>query len=124
MKTQVGKFKFTVPSDAVTPDGQPHPEAGKKLEKPYEYSQVETDDEANAILAKKEMTLQDIVNERLKENAKSSAYQSTLLLYKPSKVSEDDIVERMVRDYIRLGASEELARAQVKAVLAASKSEG
>jgi hypothetical protein len=45
------------------------------------------------------------------------------LPYRPSEVSQDDIVERMVRDYIRIGVSEETARKQVAALLQASKSE-
>jgi len=119
--TKGAKFTFTVPKDAVTPDGQPHPEAGKEIEKTFEYSVCETEDEARSVLEKKEMTLVGIVNDKLKANARANAYQAATLVYKPSKVSEDDIVERMVRDYIRLGAPEEMARAQVKAILQATR---
>jgi hypothetical protein len=55
----------------------------------------------------------------LKANARSNAYQAALLPYRPSEVTPDEIKERMVRDYIRLGVPEDAARKQVDSLLAA-----
>lgn len=112
MKSLVGKFSFKVPEG--------HADAGKKVEKSFDYSEVETPEEANTVLAEKKWKLEDLVNDTLKANARSNAYQSALLPYRPSEVSQEDIVERMVRDYIRLGIPEDTARKQVTAMLAAT----
>lgn len=110
MQKKVSKFTFAVP------DG--HPQAGEKIEKPFEYPHCDTPDEAQAVVTEKKWNLTDIVNDILKANARSNAYQAALLPYRPSEVSEEDIQERMVRDYIRLGISEDTARKQVAAILA------
>lgn len=116
METKVGKFTFAIP------DG--HPQAGEKVEKTFEYRQCNTDEEANAILTEKKWNLVSLVNDNLKANARSNAYQAALLPYRPSEVSPDEIRERMVRDYIRLGVPEETARTQVAALLAATAQNG
>jgi hypothetical protein len=110
MVTKVGKFTFAIPEG--------HAEEGKKVEKPFEYPQVENESEAATVMESKKWKLLGMVNEALRRNARSNAYQNALLPYKPSEVPEENIVERMVRDYIRLGASEEKARAAVAKVLA------
>jgi hypothetical protein len=112
MQTKVGKFTFAVPEG--------HPEAGKKIEKSFDYQQVENDTEANTVIVEKKWSIAGMVNDNLKANARSNAYQAALLPYRPSEVSAEDIKERMVRDYIRLGVAEEVARKQVDALLAAS----
>lgn len=115
MKTLVGKFSFKVPEDSPVVE-----ERGKKVEKAFEYKETENDAEAQAVMAEKKWSLKDMVDEALKSNARSNAYQSALLPHKPSEVSQDDIKERMIRDYIRLGIAENIARAQVEAMLAAA----
>jgi hypothetical protein len=115
MKTQVGKFSFSVPEG--------HPQAGEKIEKAFEYSVCETESEASEVIADKKWNIVSMVNDTLKANARSNAYQAALLPYRPSEVSPEDIKERMVRDYIRLGIPEETARAQVDALLKASASQ-
>ena len=112
MKELVGKFTFAVPEG--------HAEAGKKIEKSFDFKQCETTDEASAVIAEKKWNVVDMVNDNLKQNARSNAYQAALLPYRPSEVSAEDIRERMIRDYIRLGVSEEIARKQVEALLAAT----
>lgn len=112
MKTQVGKFSFSVPEG--------HPQAGEKIEKAFEFSQCETEQEAQQVITDKKWNIVSMVNDTLKANARSNAYQAALLPYRPSEVSPEDIKERMVRDYIRLGIPEETARAQVDALLKAS----
>ena len=112
MKTLVGKFTFAIPEG--------HPQAGEKIEKAFDYSQVENETEAASVIAEKKWNVVNMVNDVLKANARSNAYQAALLPYRPSEVSPEDIKERMIRDYIRLGIPEDTARKQVEALLAAS----
>lgn len=109
MKTLVGKFSFKVPEG--------HTEAGKKIEKAFDYTECENEHEAQHVINEKKWSITDLVNEALKANARSNAYQSALLPYRPSEVSADDIRERMIRDYIRLGIAEDVARKQVESLL-------
>lgn len=113
MKTLVGKFTFKVPDDSPVVE-----ERGKKVEKAFDYRETENENEAQSVMTEKKWSLKDMVDEALKANARSNAYQSALLPHKPSEVSQDDIKERMIRDYIRLGIAENIARAQVDAMLA------
>jgi hypothetical protein len=117
-QTKIGKFTFTVPD---APEGQPkHQDQGKKIEKSFSYDVVDNDAEAQEVIAGKKWSVVAMVNETLKANARSNAYQAALLPYRPSEVSAEDIKERMIRDYIRLGISEDMARKQVESLLAAS----
>lgn len=116
MKTLVGKFTFAVPDT--------HADAGKKIEKAFEYQECETQEEAEKVLTEKKLSIVDLVNDKLKANARSNSYQAALLPYRPSEVSADEIKERMVRDYIRLGIPEDVARKQVEALLAATQNAG
>lgn len=110
MKTEIGKFSFAVPEG--------HPEQGNKIEKAFEFKVCENETEATAVLTERKLSIVEMVNDKLKANARSNAYQAALLPYRPSEVSPEDIQERMIRDYIRLGVSEEMARATVTAMLA------
>jgi hypothetical protein len=112
VETLVGKFTFAIPEG--------HPQAGDKIEKTFEYRKCNTSEEANAVIAEKKWDVTSMVNDVLKANARSNAYQAALLPYRPSEVTPDEIKERMVRDYIRLGVSEDAARKQVEALLAAT----
>jgi hypothetical protein len=109
MQTKSAKFSFAIPEG--------HPQAGEKVEKSFEFRQVDNDVEANEVITEKKWSLTQMVNDNLKANARSSAYQAALLPYRPSEVSPEDIKERMVRDYIRLGVAEDVARKQVEALL-------
>ena len=110
MRSLSGKFTFAIPEG--------HPQAGEKIEKSFDYAQVDNDTEATTVIADKKWSLVGLVNDNLKANARSNAYQAALLPYRPSEVSPEDIKERMVRDYIRLGIAEDVARKQVDALLA------
>lgn len=112
MNTKVGKFSFAIPEG--------HPQAGDKIEKTFDYQEVTTETEALTVIADKKWSIVGMVNDNLKANARSNAYQAALLPYRPSEVSAEDIKERMIRDYIRLGITEDTARKQVEALLAAS----
>lgn len=112
VKTLVGKFTFAIPEG--------HAQAGEKIEKTFEYRQTETDGEATEVMTEKKWALSGMVNDVLKANARSNAYQAALLPYRPSEVTPDEIKERMIRDYIRLGIPEDTARKQVEALLSAT----
>lgn len=112
MQTKIAKFTFSVP------DG--HPEAGTKIEKTFEYQVCDTPAEAETVISEKKWSVLNMVNDALKANARSNAYQASLLPYRPSEVPAEDIVERMVRDYIRLGVSESVARQTVTNLLASN----
>jgi hypothetical protein len=110
-KTLVGKFSFAVPEG--------HAQAGEKIEKAFDYKVVENVEEASAVMTDKKMDIVSMVNDVLKANARSNAYQAALLPYRPSEVSPEEIRERMIRDFIRLNIPEDVARKQVAALLAA-----
>jgi hypothetical protein len=110
MQTKIGKFTFAIPEG--------HPQAGEKIEKSFEYQVCDSEGEANTVITDKKWSVTALVNDNLKANARSNAYQAALLPYRPSEVSPEDIKERMVRDYIRLGVSEDAARKQVESMLA------
>ena len=116
MRNETGKFKFKVPADAIDKSsGETHQDAGKTLEnQPFDYEVCESVEEAQKVAEDRGWNLLTFVNDTLKTNARASAYQNQLALYKPSTVSAEDIKERMVRDFIRLGLSEEQARATVE----------
>lgn len=114
MQTKVGKFTFAIPEG--------HAKAGEKIEKTFDYSLCDTEVEAQTVIADKKWSIVGMVNDNLKANARSNAYQAALLPYRPSEVSAEDIKERMVRDYIRLGVPEDTARKQVEALLSATVS--
>ena len=116
METKVGKFSFAVPEG--------HAQAGDKVEKTFDYKVCNTEAEAQSVIADKKWNITSMVNDVLKANARSNAYQAALLPYRPSEVSPAEIQERMVRDYIRLGIGEETARKQVAALLATVPSVG
>ena len=110
METKSGKFSFAIPEG--------HAQAGDKVEKTFDYQVCNTEAEASEVITAKKWNIVTMVNDNLKANARSSAYQAALLPYRPSEVSPEDIKERMVRDYIRLGIPENVARAQVESMLA------
>lgn len=115
MITKVAKFTFKVPENSPVES-----ERGKKIEKAFEYPETESEAEAQSVMTERKWSLKDMIDETLKANARSNAYQSALLPHKPSEVPQEDIKERMIRDYIRLGVPEDIARKQVDAVLAAT----
>ena len=112
MQTKIAKFTFSIP------DG--HAQAGEKVEKSFEYQVCDNETEATTVVTEKKWSVVGMVNDILKANARSNAYQAALLPYRPSEVSAEDIKERMIRDYIRLGIPEDTARKQVESLLAAS----
>lgn len=118
MRTDIAKFTFEVPDT--------HPQAGTKIEQTFKFEVCENDAEALAVLEEKasksekaalKWNIVALVNDALKSNARSNAYQAASLPYRPSEVPQEDIVERMVRDYIRMGKTEATARKLVAMAL-------
>ena len=123
-KELVGKFSFTIPfltPEQIAQGLTQHADAGKEIEKPFTYPQVTSEDDARAVLTEKKMSVMDLVNNELKKNARSNAYQAATLVYRPSEVPVEDIYERMRRDAIRTGLTEEQANAHIAALKAAKQ---
>ena len=110
-KELVGKFSFTVPEG--------HAQAGQSIEKPFTYVEVVSTEEATQILTDKKLSVVELVNDWLKKNARSNAYQAATLVYRPSEVPVEDIYERMRRDAIRTGMSEDAANVFIENLKAA-----
>lgn len=106
---------FTVPKDTVKEGAN----AGDEIEKPFSHLEVDSDELAEAMLARKKWNLQELVNRKLKADARSNAYQQELLQHKPvtSTLSPDAVRERMIKDAIRSGATTEQARMYVDNLL-------
>jgi hypothetical protein len=109
MEKKVGKFTFAVPEG--------HPEAGTKIEKSFDYDFCNSETEALSVISEKKWNVTSMVNDTLKANARSNAYQAALLPYRPSEVSPEDIKERIIRDYIRLGFTEDVSRKMAEGML-------
>lgn len=108
---------FTVPQDTVKEGAV----AGAEIEKPFTFRIVDSDELAQKIVAEKKWDLQELVNRKLKADARSNAYQAELLQHKPVTTTRtpDEIRESMVRDALRLGLGENEARAYVDSMIAA-----
>lgn len=107
------EFSFKVPDDSPV-----EKERGQTVKQNFTYPQVTTEAEATAVCKEKEWDLVEFVNAELRDNARANAYQSLSAAHRPSKVSAEDIRERMIRDYIRLGIPADVARKQVEGLLA------
>lgn len=116
LKVDTDTFTFKIPES--------HPSAkdaqGNRvtIEKEFTFQVVTNDEEALAVMAYKQWSLVEIINDILKANARSSAYQTALAAYQTSEVPAEKIRERMIKDFIRLGMSESAATAAVDSALA------
>jgi hypothetical protein len=113
MQVGEGHFKFDVPEG--------HTEAGEEKKGSFAFQQCDDEKEAVQALKDREWGLVKLVNDKLRQTARSNAYQNALAPYRPSEVSQDDIRARMIRDYIRMEIPEKVAREQIDALLAARK---
>lgn len=113
---------FTVPKDTVKEGAT----AGAEIEKPFTFRQVDSEELATKIITEKKWDLQELVNRKLKADARSNAYQAELLQHKPITTTRtpEEIAETMVRDAIRMGFSESDARAYVDSMLASLPKKG
>ena len=144
-KTEQSTLKFSVPKNAdaallantkvedgqtVTRGDSDEPlevgtplQVGDVIVVPLSFEQVETEGETSAaeieaILEKHEWNVAQLINEKLEANARSRAYQTQLARFKGSQLSKEDQFERMVRQAVLMGISEDIARKQIRALLA------
>jgi len=104
------KFGYKVPKG--------HADEGKEFEKAFTYPVCETDEEVDTVLEGKGWDLKSMVNDALKANARSNAYQLALAVYKTTRTPEA-LRTDIIKDLVRLGFSEEVAAQQVDSMLAA-----
>ncbi len=124
MLTKVAKFTFVVPDT--------HPQAGEKIEKSFEYQECQSEPEALAVIAEKasksekaaqSWSVTALVNDALKQNARSNAYQAATLPFRPTDATPEEMFEAGVRQMIRMGIPESIARTQLAALQSASAPE-
>lgn len=115
-----GRTKHNADFSFKVPENHPQHKDDKgnvrQIKKSYNYVQCKNDQQAVATLKAEEWALVDMVNEELKNRARSNAYQKALAPYKTSNVSQEDIRKRMVLDMIRVGVPEDVAERTVKAL--------
>ena len=114
---------FKVPPVDRIKESQAHL-AGTEIKKDFSFGQVKDETEAQAVCEIKGWSLVEFVNDELRNNSRSSAYQSELMLYKRDDVDPEEVFERTVRNLIRMGISEDIARTQVQAMREAAASKG
>ncbi len=112
-------LSYTIPSEGVREEMKAR--SGEKIERNFLFGQVDSEAQANEVMAAKKWSVIDYVNGELKGNARSSCYQTTSALYKESKVTSEQIQERAIKDLIRLGVPEGTARATVEATVEQSQ---
>ena len=107
---KVGKFSFKI--------AEPHPEAGKKIEKAFEYQELTSEVDAQLVMDEKKWKLLDLVNDNLKSNARANAYQNETAKYKPANKTPDEAMEAMIRQGVQQGGNEDVVRARITAMFA------
>ena len=128
LDTQTDYLKFSIPDEH--PDSKVKHEPLQKdtelevgqVEVEFSYPVCVDSEEATGVINAKGWNLVDIVNEILTANARSNRYQLTAAKYKPSKLTQEEAMENIIRDMVRQGLSEEFARNSVTAMFAAAKS--
>lgn len=113
MQVGEGHFKFEVP--------EPHELAGEEKKGSFTYEVCDNEQEAVKTLKDREWGLVKVINDKLRQTARSNAYQNALAPYRPQSetVTPAVIKARMIRDYIRMGIDETVAAKQIDALLAA-----
>lgn len=110
-------FDYKVPADSPVES-----ERGQdKKDNPFSFRQVKTIDEANEVIKVKDWDLVEMVNKILKANARSNAYQAALAPHKVDNVDPEKVFESTVRNMVRQGIPESMARELLKNTLTAVK---
>lgn len=104
------KFGYKIPAG--------HQDEGKQIEKVFTYPICETDEEVNRVLDGKGWNVKEMVNDALKAQYRSNAYQLALAAYKTTRTPEQ-LRADIIKDLVRMGFSEEVATAQVDTMLKA-----
>lgn len=111
MVTKEATFTFKIPEG--------NQNEGVKVTKSFQYTETESDQEAVKVISDKKWSLKDLVDEALKTNARSNAYQNALAPYRPTERTPEQIRADLIRDFIRSGKSEAQATRLVDMALAA-----
>lgn len=119
LKEFTSTLTYTIPSEGVREEMKAR--SGEKIDRKFLFGQVDSEEQAKAVMAAKDWSVIDYVNGELKGNARSSCYQTTSALYKESKVTAEQIMERSIKDLIRLGVTEDIARATIEATVQQSQ---
>ncbi len=115
LKEFTSTLTYTIPTEGVREEMKSR--SGEKIDRKFLFGQVDSEEQAKAVMAAKDWSVIDYVNGELKGNARSSCYQTTSALYKESKVTSEQIRERAIKDLIRLSVPEDVARATVEATV-------
>jgi len=115
-------FDYKVPSDSPVES-----ERGKEYkDNPFQFRQIAKsadgqDTDALEVIRIKGWDLTDMVNKLLKGNARSNAYQAKMAPHKASEVDPEKAFEQTVRNLVKQGVPEAMAREVVKNTLLAAK---
>lgn len=110
-------FDYKVPGDSPVES-----ERGKEYkDNPFEFRAIATPEDAQEVIRIKEWDLVEMVNKILKGNARSAAYQAKMAPHKASDVDPEKAFEQTVRNLIKQGVPEAMAREVVKNTLLAAK---
>jgi hypothetical protein len=109
---------FTVPKNTQLEGAT----AGDEEEFKFNYRIVEDEAQANKVIAEKEWDLVELVNRKLKADARAAVYQRELNKHKPITTTKtpEQLRASLVRMYMAAGVSREVAIAQVDSVLGAN----
>lgn len=120
LPTESDSFTFAVP-DTHADSKIVHFDGGKPGKKKVSFLfPIVTEDTVAKVMEIKGWTSVDMVNDALKANARSNEYQLALAPYRPSQRTPEQIKEDIIRDYVRSGISEDIARKQVEALFSAA----
>jgi len=111
-----GTVEVTEAASFTVPDSSPvESQRGKELSFSFTFRKYPSLDVArkNAVT---DADLLKAINVSQKVKSRSNAYQTALAPHRPSEVAPDDIFERMVRDAVRLGIPEDLARKNLRKI--------
>ncbi len=108
---ETDKYSFTVPEG--------HEQAGLKVVKQFDFEVCQSPEAAQHMLDTREWDIVELVNDKLKRNARSTSYQKSTLPYKPNDRTPEQQRDRAIRAMIAAGLSEDVATAQFDALIAA-----
>ena len=109
---------FTVPKNTQYEGATP----GDESEHKFNYRIVENEEQANKVITEKEWDLVELVNRKLKGDARAAVYQRELNKHKPITTTKtpEQLRDSLIRMYIAAGVSRDVAVAQVDSVLSAN----
>lgn len=109
---------FTVPANTQLEGAT----VGEEQEHKFSFRIVEDREQADKIMAEKEWDLVELVNRKLKADARAAVYQRELNKHKPITTTKtpEQLRADLVKTYMRLGLSKEVAEKQIDSMLTAN----